>query len=58
MANLGVAHLAVRKTYCHTAGIALHKGFAFHKTTDNGCISHSDGICFGIVIESVAIKDH
>ena len=58
MTYLGVTHLALGKSYCHTAGIAVYKRILLHQ----GIHYRGIGLCYGIalylIIQSITIQDH
>ena len=58
MAHLRVAHLSFRKSYCHSAGLALYKGALAHKLVhDRGpALAHS--IVVAIAVKAIAVKYH
>ena len=58
VAYFGVAHLAVRKTYCHTCCIAFLERAGSFQLVHNRRICHRYGIMLNCVAESVTIEDH
>ena len=56
--DLGIAHLPVRESYRHTAGISLYKRNTLHKPADDRSICHGNSVSFGIVVKAIAIQDH
>ena len=58
MAHLGVAHLTVGKTDCHSGSVSFNKRTLCHQFFHHGSLSHSHRICFFDVGETVAVKDH
>ena len=58
VSDFGIAHLPVRESYRHTAGISLNKRNTLHKPADDRSICHGDSVSFGIVVKAIAVQDH
>ena len=58
VANLRVAHLSVRKSYCKAGCKTLNIRALSHKLVDNGSLCHCDGIVFLGVGKSETVKNH
>ena len=58
VANLGVAHLAVRQTNVQTAGIALDEGIFLHQSVQNRGLCQLYGIALCFIIQTEAIQNH
>ena len=49
MPHLGVSHLSVRKTYCHTAGISSHERALSHQFVHNRCSCLSNCVAVFVI---------
>ena len=58
VADLRIAHLAVRKSDRHAAGISLDKRILLHQAVHHRRLCHGDCIRLGILVQPVSVQDH
>ena len=57
VANLGTAHLALRKTHGLTAGITLHEGTLLHQPVQHRSVRQRYGVMLTAIIQAKAVED-
>ena len=58
MSDFGVAHLAVRKSYCQSACISFYKRIVCHQAVHNRSLCLIYCVAVMSVIQSITVKDH
>ena len=58
MSYLGISHLTLGKSDCHSAGISPHPRAFLHQLIHHRGLCLRDRISFDLIIQSIAVKNH